>query len=490
VPAERPLLDRARRLFERFTPLRDRLPAHELLRRLLFESGYGAAVALLRDGPQRVANLRKLLRVAGAAPDLSLGEFLREIEEARDREDKVALERLYGDGGDVVTITSVHGAKGLEWPVVIWADLVREMTGEKEKLVIGRDSFSLQAGLEPGEDAKAKDARHEDAKRHADLEGRAESYRTWYVAATRAKELLILSGLPAGDDTRKTPSPARIFRGSLGDPGQLKEFAYESRQGVIYAAPVRAIAGPGGLGAERAESAPDLTLPPARRRAPSGAARLSASQLMTFAHEAEQWRRLYVARFDGAGANGLSRTATRAVVTGQIVHDVLERIANAELEFEALLEDAIGRWDEDAPDAGSDAGRAYRAFVRERIAAATASPAWQALAAAPGARRELAFTRVLADGTVINGAFDLAAPLDGGVRLLDVKTGAVGSGDELAERYRVQAAVYCDAARAITGAASCDFALLSLPGGSVIEVALDVDVAALIARLRAFDGGE
>ena len=37
-----------------------------------------------------------------------------------------ADERLYGQHENVVTITSVHSAKGLEWPIVFWADLARE----------------------------------------------------------------------------------------------------------------------------------------------------------------------------------------------------------------------------------------------------------------------------------------------------------------------------------------------------------------------------
>src|SRR5690606_8867803 len=104
-----------------------------------------------------------------------------------------------------------------------------------------------------------------------------------------------------------------------------------------------------------------ITTPSAPLRAPSGALRLSATQLMTFAHDATRWRRTYVTRSPDA----------RAVITGLIVHDVLERIANREAELETLLEDAIARWDEDAAEQESEGARTYRAFLRERIDAAT-----------------------------------------------------------------------------------------------------------------------
>ena len=484
-PAAEPALrQRALDLFTRFAPLRDRLPTHELLERLLYETGYPAAAALDKDGPQRVANLRKLIRLAAAVPDLSLGEFLREISEARAREDKVALERLYRDGGDVVTITSVHGAKGLEWPVVIWADLVREIPGVKDTFVVGRDSFAIKDDAATDDDPKAKDAVHEEAKSRADLEGRAESYRLWYVAATRAKELLILSGLTSGEP-RKAASPANLFRRSFGDPGTLVEFAYKSHRGDPFHAPVRILGPAAAHHEEQPAPEPTITTPASPLRASAGALRLSATQLMTFAHDATRWRRTYVTRSPDANREA-ARARARAAITGQIVHDVLERVANSEAELDALLENAIARWDEDATEQESEAARTYRAFLRERVTAATASSEWTQLAGSPGARRELTFTRILSDGAVINGALDLVAPTESGARILDLKTGVRAAAAELAKRYAVQAAVYVDAVQAIRGSGKASFALLTLPAGAVVEIDPADNVQTLVSGIRGF----
>jgi hypothetical protein len=373
-------LARAAALVARFAPLRDRLPAHELLQRLLEESGYAAAAALGEDGAQCTANLRKLVRLAGAAPELSLGEFLREVELAREREEKVPPERLYSEAGDVVTITSIHGAKGLEWPVVIWADLVRQRNAPKEALLMGRDGFAFKSADEADEESGGKDPVHEAVKAHEMLEGEAEMLRLWYVAATRAKELLILSGIPLGD-LGKTDSPALRIRAMLPALGTGGEIPYESHGGVTYHAPVRTLDASPLPAHPRVEAEPAIALPPTPVAVPSGAARLSADQLMAFARDPAQWRRTYVTlRPALVGKSG--RRAPRDVA-GQVVHDVLEQVDANSI---STVEQAIGRWDEDASSRRATRG-AYRAFLRERVqVAAVAPPGGAGLDARRGAR--------------------------------------------------------------------------------------------------------
>ena len=77
-PRERSLLHRANELLSRFGVLRDRLPVHTIIARLILESGFLASSALdSENGSQAVLNLRKLVRLASAQPERSLGEFLR-----------------------------------------------------------------------------------------------------------------------------------------------------------------------------------------------------------------------------------------------------------------------------------------------------------------------------------------------------------------------------------------------------------------------------
>ena len=484
VPHERAKLDHAAALLARFAPLRDRLPAHELLQRLLEESGFAAAAALMPDGGQRFANLRKLLRLAGAAPDLSLGEFLREIEFSREREEPVAMERLYADGGDVVTITSIHGAKGLEWPVVIWADLARQRNLPKDAFIPGRDRLAIKSSGADEDESGGKDAVHEAVKAQEMLEGEAEMLRLWYVAATRAKDRLILSGVPLGD-LGKTDSPAKRIRAVLPTLGSEAELEYMSHTGKVYHATVRTLHEHRQVPEPRVEAESVIALPPVPHRVRAGAARLSASQLMSFARDPEMWRRTYVTRFDPALMAKSGDTGGRAIIAGQVVHDVLERVVVQEdrWDIDLLLERAIARWDDDPPEAESDTGRAYRAFLRQRVDAATTAPVWLALMGTPGSQRELAFMHLRPDGTAISGAFDLIARDGESVRILDLKSSAAAA-ETLAERYRVQAAVYTEAVRAIRGTGGCSFELLVLPASESMLVVPVADIDRIIAQLR------
>lgn len=491
APGGREALERARDLLDRFGTLRDRLPLAELVRRLVMESGFIAECALEHDGAQRVANLRKLVRLAGASANTSLGAFLRAVHEARERAEKIAPEPLYRERGDVVTITSIHAAKGLEWPVVFWCDLVREVYVEKAPFCEGRDRFSIASGSADAEDAgDGGDPPGADAPGdpHVALQGAtrqeaiAEAYRLWYVASTRAKQLLVLGGIPLGE-SKRTVSPARLFLAALaelGEPGDGSELRHErfaARVHVGRDAPAPAVA------RAEAEVPPDVR--PSAIRVAAGSARLSATQLMTFDRDAAGWRRDYVLRVPRTGKAG---DAERALLIGQVTHDVLEHVEDGTLDPMPLIEEALARWDEDAPGAESEAGVRLRALLRERVDAATSSRAWREVAGSPGARRELWFTRLLPDGSSITGAFDLAAPAPDQAgapraRILDVKASGT-AGVVAAARYAVQAATYVDAVRAIAGT-DASFALLSLPSAEVtpVEPAPEA-LPALVARLR------
>jgi hypothetical protein len=165
-----------------------------------------------------------------------------------------------------------------------------------------------------------------------------------------------------------------------------------------------------------------------------------------------------------------------AVARGQIVHDVLERHAQ-DAELDALLEDAIGRWDRDAPAPETDIGRQYRAHLSDEVTRILDHPDYADIVARPGARRELAFLRVLEDGSAIQGFMDLAAPdaRGDGIELLDVKTTQCGAdaAAKKAEQYGPQRDVYTTAAEAIDGRPVTRFAFQFSRART--QIAADID---------------
>ena len=121
----------------------ERAPLEVLLERAIVATGYDLAVLARPGGDRRLANLRKLMRLAGEyerAEGRDLRGFLadaptRDLAEAREGE--AALE---SDGLDAIRLMTIHRAKGLEFPVVCVADLGRQSGGRRAPLLVGDDS--------------------------------------------------------------------------------------------------------------------------------------------------------------------------------------------------------------------------------------------------------------------------------------------------------------------------------------------------------------
>ncbi len=459
VTGESALLARAATILREHVSLRDRVPVAELLESLLERTGYLGHLALRGDaGRQAIANVRKLLDMTRRAPEQGVGDFLRLIRDARARGSKEPGARLFGEGDDVVTITSVHSAKGLEWRVVFWCDLTRGIRHHTEPILIGRDRLALR---DPDSETPSV---HWTAMEQAEAqECEAERKRLWYVAATRAKDLLVLSGFC---DRPAAGSAGSELWEELAAGAAGAAVRYAAHDGTAFEARYRVVeateeeAPPAAVPDEEAE----IAASPEPIPAVDGRTRHSATELMARARcERRHWIR-YVAGLrepalaapaDGQAAR--ARDLPAATVRGQIVHDVLEHLGDAEVE--RLLETAIGRWDADAPTPDGPAGPGYRRRLRRDIDAVAGNADYQALASAPGARRELEFLYLAGGELCLEGAIDLLAPSGDGLVVLDVKTHP-GAGDLSAEmrRYDLQRDVYIAAVEAIAGEAVERFA--------------------------------
>jgi ATP-dependent exoDNAse (exonuclease V) beta subunit len=470
---ERPLIEKARAILAKFGALRDRISIHELVRRLLDETGYLAVLALDPDrGPQAIVNVRELIRVAAGVPDQSLGDFLKSVAEARDREDRVEQERLYHERADVVTISSIHSAKGLEWPVVFWCDTVREVKAETDRVLFGRERFAIR-DESIDDEGKAADPVHAAVKEQLQMEQRAEAHRLWYVASTRAKTRLILSGIPLVARNSKGVSPARMLMERFPALATATSIAYTARDGTEYHATVRQLAPLDVVPSAESDSEAPLSLAPERIRVRHGLSMSSATKMMAFAHPDDDWSGEYEASGEWYGVS--------AIDTGTIVHALLERFTD-ERELDALIDGVLAEHAGVLPVLDPVAGAKYRAQLAGLIRAATGSDLWKRFHGA-GARREIAFTRLLPGGSFVMGAIDVAARFGDGIEIADFKTTGHDAAT-LAKRYEVQAAVYTEAVRAIAGVERASFTLLAMPAGAAVGISPTTDVAELIQRMR------
>ncbi|MBV8957029.1 MAG: UvrD-helicase domain-containing protein, partial [Solirubrobacterales bacterium] len=173
-----------------------------LLERAIERTGYDLRVLAMPGGQRRLANVRKLMRLAreyeaGHGPglhgflDLVARRARGGFGSAGIRESEAPVE---GEALDAVRLMTIHRAKGLEFEVVCVADLGRGPRWRTELLRVGRDGrFGLRLA-EPGTGKResALDYRTLGEERQA-AEAREER-RLFYVAMTRARERLILSG--------------------------------------------------------------------------------------------------------------------------------------------------------------------------------------------------------------------------------------------------------------------------------------------------------
>lgn len=171
----------------------------ELLRLLYRETGYYDYVGMTSGGRLRQANLRLLLEKAEQFEKNSkrgLFFFVRFVENMKTAEAESSLAKLQNAGEDLVRVMTIHKSKGLEFPVVFLADTAKKFNESDGRAAVithqqwgyGMDYFDLEQRAVYSTLAKTALA---EAIR---LENLSEEVRVLYVALTRAKEKLILTG--------------------------------------------------------------------------------------------------------------------------------------------------------------------------------------------------------------------------------------------------------------------------------------------------------
>ena len=174
-------------------------PIHELIEIILRETGYGHYVAAMPAGNRRTANLNMLLEKAAAYEKTSykgLFHFVRYIDELQKYDVDFGEADMVGENEDVVRIMSIHKSKGLEFPIVIVSGMGKNFNKQdtRSKMVlhpelgIGLDYMDGKKRIKSPTIAKKAIAKQ------IDLENLGEELRVLYVALTRAKEKLILTG--------------------------------------------------------------------------------------------------------------------------------------------------------------------------------------------------------------------------------------------------------------------------------------------------------
>jgi len=167
-----------------------------LIDRGVTRSGYDLHLLAQRAGRRRMANVRKLMRLARefeAEEGRDLRAFIDYVAERDELGDRQGEAPLEPEDVQAVRLMTVHRAKGLEFPVVCVADLGKPGREDRSSLQISDDG-SVGISLAQLGGGSVASARLETIRASQKLADEEEEKRVFYVAATRAEQHLILSG--------------------------------------------------------------------------------------------------------------------------------------------------------------------------------------------------------------------------------------------------------------------------------------------------------
>jgi ATP-dependent helicase/nuclease subunit A len=432
------------------------LDAGAFLRHVLECTGYEAILLGQYLGLQRMANVRKLADLAeelSGRNAMGVAEFVRYL-------DEVASESpAEGDAGaalysDAVTIMTVHGSKGLEFPVVFLADAARPRGGSRGLRVSFHPElgFAVRVTDEEGSSYSPQICAAIQ-ERHTEKEVE-EHARVLYVAMTRARDRLLISGGPEGTNGSWMRSFDEAF-------------------GVLSKGDGDSVAGDGWMAVVRRD-VPEL----------SRVKCTSEDQTLWPTPEALKARVKPVAVTQSQRTSFPVTAVAHAMANacGRAEH-VANRAAFAQIpvsgkERGSLVHDFLEQWDFVAPARGV-AERvcleylAPEAMVEElcRVAAACAAhPFGEKITADLQPQRERSFSLVIGDA-IVEGKIDLVLS-DG--TLVDYKTGR--ENPQAHETYQAQILLYALAMRTLDGAAPAAAYLFYVDAGKVVPVQLSSDL--------------
>ncbi|MCM2465971.1 UvrD-helicase domain-containing protein [Methanoculleus oceani] len=422
-----------------------RLPPARLIRRIVDESGIFVVYGGMAGGEQAAANVEKLIAVAREADCSTLADLVGELGRCIDDAQREGDAHLDFAAADAVSIMTVHAAKGLEFPVVVVPDL-----GETPRA--GGGTIMVEDGLLLGVSIPnpANDHEREGTPvltilrdEHRQKE-EAERKRLFYVAATRAKDHLVLCGeTPA--EVPETLHDGKTRMAWLAHCLGLSPEVYARGEAVLETLRIPLTLDSAAIPVDVQEAAPVyLPLPDDVPAVPVPASILPAGEKerVYSASELERYLRAPAgSRPPGfaAGEDPLTR--------GLVVHEVFRGRDPAAV---------LRRY-------GVDPGRAGE--YRELYERFLASPLMQGVVRD---HREVPFLARV-NGFAFRGAIDrLVQRPDGAWVLIDYKTGTPGGAGD----YALQMTVYRHAAARILGAPVVPY-LYFVDGDRWVEVAVD-----------------
>ena len=481
----------------------------ELLCRIYDDRDLEALCSAMPDGDQRRARLNRLLSLTEAFERTGyqgLHRFLGWL----DRQEQDGRGPAEGGAEQGVRIMSIHHSKGLEFPVVFLCDLNRKFNESDEHAAV---LIHPQLGLGAKKCDLARGAQYPTFARHAiarriERETLSEEMRLLYVAMTRAKDRLIITGTLADAEAVKeklslgltAPIAPELLRAAYSPlywvlqtallPGGTDVFDLETVQlaapdmeAAAQTAETPQAAAPKPESLEKLEAALGWVYPHADAEAlPSKvtATELKHARPMEDEGDGAALLRAPRALFRSPDFRTEEKPLT-ATERGTATHRVLQYLRFADTD----TDEAVRAQMDALVQAGHLSAREARAVKVEAVRSLMRSPLGERLRRAETAgtlRREFRFSLLFAANRLLGGASEEEVLLqgvvdcwweeDGEIVILDYKTDRVGA-ETVPERtayYASQLRAYGEAMARITGKPVRERALFFLHSGVVSNV--------------------
>lgn len=178
---------------------RNYMTISEMIHYILNETGYYWYVGAMQMGKRRQANLDMLIYRADSYENSSfkgLFHFLRYVDRLKIHDIDFAEANTFGEQEDAVRVMTIHKSKGLEFPIVFVCNLGKRFPNmeAKESVVIHSDYYLASFAVDPVLRMKKNTFMRRALLQAGKQEMYAEEMRILYVALTRAKEKLIMTG--------------------------------------------------------------------------------------------------------------------------------------------------------------------------------------------------------------------------------------------------------------------------------------------------------
>ena len=191
-----------RRFFDFYNETREMtasIPIHELIWHILTGTGFFDYATALPGGTQRAANLRMLVEKAIAYEETSyvgLFNFIRYIEKLQSYDVDFGEVSVIGENEDTVRIISIHKSKGLEYPVVFVAGMGKAFNKRdlSSRVLIDPDRGVAMDYVDLDRRTVSPTLKKQAVRRKLLRENVGEEIRVLYVAMTRARQKMILTG--------------------------------------------------------------------------------------------------------------------------------------------------------------------------------------------------------------------------------------------------------------------------------------------------------